>query len=536
MCAFALAKGIMATRGLAWPCDVDMYRDIGFAQSMADGRFWSDPLYLGEWLWYPPLVPGLIALVSLVSGLPVHLAATQLGVYINVLAPVAFYLLCARLLGRRVGAAATLAFLFIGLGGYPTWAAASYTPWLWPNNFVQGLFYLGLLALHTALTRAGGRSLRYWLLTGLALGLCALGHSAPALILGAVALLAAAWRLFRPGETPRARTLLGFGAMLALAFVVALPYTVSILFHYGMQVENHAPSSWTYIRLDLRMVHRFAADLIGPALLLPLVGYFGVVIAAPHRRRWARRLLLFWLGVAMALFAYSYLAQWLKAEGVTAPMAVPSYHFHLYLKALEALFIGGTLVLAGRALSMLAAWLGGVLSRRPGRGGDRRRDLFAQLGVMGLALALAYLPYTHRDDFTGEAQKARILAPGPDMADMFSWIRKNTGPDEVFLTNDHLSLHLISPAGRKVVAMIPFFSNPFVPWKARHRDRAHLFTDLTLGNEGGFQDLAAKYELGYMLESGALAVKLYGSSMPFLEVAHRVGDYWLFKIKRREAD
>ena len=540
MCAYALARGILATRGLSWPCDVDLYRDIGFAQSMADGRPWADPLYLGEYLWYPPLVPALVALSSLISGLAVHQVATQLGVYLNLLTPVAFYLLAARLFGRRVGAAALLAFLFIGLGDFPTWASASYSPWLFPSNFVQGLFYLGLLCLHTALTRGRVGAMRWWLLTGVALGVCALGHSAPALLLGGVALLAAGWRLLRPEGVPRRRTLLGASALFALAFVVALPYTASILFHYGMQVQNQAPSSWTFIRLDLRTLDRLVSELFSPALALPALGYLGVVIAAPPRRRWSRRLLLFWLGLALALFAYSYVHQWLKAQGITAPASVPAHHFHIYLKALEALFIGGGLYLAAAALSLLAGWLG----RRLSRGGDgvvivrghRARDVTALLGVMALALALAYLPYSHRDDFTGEPQKARILTPSPEMADMFRWIRRNTSPDDVFLANDHLSLHLLSPAGRKVVAMIPFFSNPFVPWRQRQEDRAHLFTALTLGNEQAFQPLAARHKLDYMLERGALAVKLYGSSMPFLEVAHRVGDYWLFKVKRRKYD
>jgi hypothetical protein len=534
MCAYALARGWLATRGLSWPCDVDLYRDIGFAQSMADGRPWADPLYLGEWLWYPPLVPGLAALTSLLSGLPVHVTATQLGVYLNLLAPAAFYLLCLRLFGRRVSAAATLAFLFIGLGDFPTWASASYSPWLFPSNFVQGLFYLGLLCLHTALTRGPGASLRWWLAAGGMLGLCALGHSAPALVLGGVAALAAGWRLVSPGPVPRRRTLLGAGAMFALAFVVALPYTASILFHYGLQVENQAPSSWTFFRLDLRTLDRFARDLLSPSLALPALGYLGVVIAAPPRRRWARRLVWLWLAVALGLFAYSYLHQWLKTQGITAPVSVPAHHFHIYLKALEALFIGGALYLAARALSGTAGWLGRRLGRRASAGADRWRDLFALGCVMALAGALSHLPYTHRDDFTGEPQKAKILTPTEDMADMFRWIRSNTNPDDVFLANDHLSLHLLSPAGRKVVAMIPFFSNPFVPWRQRHEDRAQLFTALTLGNEAAFQPLAARHQLGYMIERGALAVKLYGSSMPFLEVAHRAGDFWLFRVKRRE--
>ncbi len=534
MCGFALAMGLAATRGLTWPCDVDLYRDIGFAQSIRDGHLLADPLYRGEWLWYPPLVPGLIALASLFSGLPVHHAATQLGVYLNLLAPLGFYLLTARLLGRRVGAAATFSFLFIGIGDYPTWAAASYSPWLWPGNFVQGLFYLGMAALHRALIRKRGSSTLMWLITGALLGLCALGHSAPALILGGVAAFCTVHLLVRPGECPRGRTLLHFGLMLAVAFVVALPYTYSILFHYGMDVKNQAPSSWTYIRLDLHMLPRFWADLLAPALLLPLIGYFGVIILG-RLGAWTRALILYWLVGTVALLSYSYLHQWLKTQGISAPMAVPGHNFHLYLKALEAMFVGCALVLGGRLL----AWIAGAIGRRlqPGRsrrGLDHAREVTSLLAVLALVFALVYPVYLQRNDFTGDRQKAEILTPNKDMAEIFRWIQEHTSADDVFLADDDLSLHLVSPAGRKVVAMIPFFSNPFVPWEERHEARANLFTALVRGEEMPFQPLAKRYKLDYLLEKGALAVKIYGSSMPFLEVAHRAGPYWLLKVKRRK--
>ena len=45
------------------------------------------PTYLDEKTWYNPLTPGITAVASAVLDLPVHVVATQIGAYINVLAP-----------------------------------------------------------------------------------------------------------------------------------------------------------------------------------------------------------------------------------------------------------------------------------------------------------------------------------------------------------------------------------------------------------------------------------------------------------------
>jgi len=525
MCALALSRGVLATRGLSWPCDVDLYRDIGFARSMLDGFPFADPLYRGESLWYPPLVPALIALATWVSGAPLNEVATHLGVYLNMLAPVGFYLLCARLLGRRAGAAAVAAFLFIAPGAYPSWAAGTYSPWLFPGNFVQGLFYLGLAALHRAAT---SKLWRWWAGTGALLGLCALGHAAPALLLGAVAVLVTVQRLVRPGDAGRAPAAAQLLVLLAVAFVVALPLVSSVLLHYGLEVKNAAPSSWTYLRLELRNLPRLWDDLLAPSLALPLIGYFGVVLAA-RPRPWTRPVLLYWFGSAAALLVHAYLQQWLESEGVQAPVVAPAHHFHLYLKALESVFIGCALALAARGVSALAGRAAGRLGR--GGGPDSARDVAALLGTLTLTIALAWPIYRHRDDFTGAPQKASILTPDADLARTYRWIVDNTPPDAVFLAGDHLSLHVVSPAGRKVVAMIPFFSNPFVPWKERHRHRAEMFPALHRGDGESFGPLAQKYGVSYLLERGGVAVKLYASSAHLLRVAHRAGEVWVLQVK-----
>ena len=43
----ALINGIKTTAGVAWPYDLDQFRDIGMAQAILDHRYGTDHLYLG---------------------------------------------------------------------------------------------------------------------------------------------------------------------------------------------------------------------------------------------------------------------------------------------------------------------------------------------------------------------------------------------------------------------------------------------------------------------------------------------------------
>src|SRR5262245_14771243 len=93
LCALAWLPAWAATRDLAWPCETDIYRDLGSAQALIDGNWGGDPGYQGETWWYGPLIPGLVALSAKLSGSPLHVAYTTHGVYLNLLAPLAFYAL-----------------------------------------------------------------------------------------------------------------------------------------------------------------------------------------------------------------------------------------------------------------------------------------------------------------------------------------------------------------------------------------------------------------------------------------------------------
>ena len=93
MCALALIPAVHTTGDLIWPHDTALYRDLAIAQSMQDGPYLADPVYLGEMLWYNPLVPTLVAGISWLTHLPIPLVDTRSGAYLNLLVLLAFYIL-----------------------------------------------------------------------------------------------------------------------------------------------------------------------------------------------------------------------------------------------------------------------------------------------------------------------------------------------------------------------------------------------------------------------------------------------------------
>ena len=76
------------------------------------------PVFLNEWLWYPPLIPWIIGAASWLAGVPASLADVRLGPYLNILSPLAFYALVSMWFGRRAALASLVVFVFFDRGPY----------------------------------------------------------------------------------------------------------------------------------------------------------------------------------------------------------------------------------------------------------------------------------------------------------------------------------------------------------------------------------------------------------------------------------
>jgi hypothetical protein len=479
LCAFTLFKGIQTTGDLHWPYDVDQLRELGMAQSVLDHRYGTDHLYAGETIWYNPLSSTLAATVSHVAGVPPHLVVTRAGPYLNLLAPIAFYILLLSLFDHWVALAATAAFLFAPIGDAPSWAAASYSPWIFSQNLAQGFFYLAVASYAKALR---SRSWRWHVITGILLGITFLGHTAPAVILGIIMLVAAlANGIAHCGRSLvsllNAKELRGLLIAFCVAFIVSLPFTFSILFHYHLRVVNPVPSNWVYPPLASNKLGRFLRSGLSWFVLVATVGFVNTTVARSLRPR--KILLLTWVGVCYLELALNEVQQLISPN--LHLMFVPAHHFLFYLQAVGDIFFGAGLVFTSRFLADLLPKFFVKIAARPEQEYPipRSKRIVLSLGVVCF-VALAFPSYVKRFDFTTARDQAIGFQERKAYIDAYYWILSHTNPGDVFLSlTGDLDLSIVGPADRKVVVTCqPEFSNPYVAWKPRAQTASYIVDKL----------------------------------------------------------
>jgi hypothetical protein len=478
--ASAMTVGIRTTRGLAWPgqswigAGIDIYRDIASAQTMKDTGYGPDPTYLDEKTWYNPMTPGITAVTSAVLDLPVNVVATQIGAYINVLAPLGFLLLCAKLFDRWTAFYATAAFLFLTSGPLPSWVSATYSPWFMPVNFVQAVFYPAVLVLWKA-HRSG--KVGWYVAAGVAWGLVFLGHTGPALILGGMnclwvmSLAWAAWRERDPARKARRREALKrgvvrFAIMAAVAIVVSAPFVMIIAGHYGLRIRNPIPSAYSYVLLSRGLPRLLVIHLTVP-MAIALIGLVRLRMHRSHRT--ARLLVMSWVATCALFLAYSFVrlgAQ--QVAGISLPSIVPSFHFLFYLK-------GATAVLFGVGLRVISKWAWKQWRRERAFRATAGTPIAVVICV--LLLIPAVLAYPLRSDFTTERDDA-LKVPGSAEEQAFQFLRAHVGPRDVVLAADRDGAVIATPTGAKVVAIYDGFSNPYVDLAPRVAARDQMVASL----------------------------------------------------------
>ncbi len=500
MIGYAFIQGIRLTHNLEWPYEEDLYRNIGHAQTILDGDYFADDLYLGEKQWYNSLVPTIVAGASWISGLPVYIVYTKLGVYLNLLAPIFFYILLVRFIGRWAALASTFAFLFVIANGIPSWIGGTYAPWLLPVLFVQALVYMALLACNKVLQTG---EWKWVFIVGILLGLVFMGHTAPAVLLGILMTLLTLQRTITgwKHETSLARKLrplIQFGLLLLVAFIVSTPYHYTILGHYRLKILNPAPCNWVYEPLLLSNVRNFMNQILSRRLLLlfVIIGLGGLILR--KEKRTERNILLLWLVIACGWIVHNYIWQMLRQRGIDTLRMLPAYHFVFYFHAAEAFLFGYGAVTVCRWLFKLVQYGRGLIQRfrllKPLL--HPRIQRMALLLLLTVTFVKVYPSYKARDDYR---EFRVVMNERPDWQQAYSWIRKNTRPTDVFLAPDYLGRFIVGPSGRKVVAVRAVFSNTYVEWAQRWADHEAMFEYAKQSNEDGFQKLTARYRVTHVI-------------------------------------
>ena len=477
--AYALSVALRTTGDLKWPHDQDLYRDAAQATAFRDGHFLTDPLYCGETRWYNPLVPGVVGATARLTGRDPLLLYTRAGPALNLAAPMAFFVLTRALGGVGVAAVATLHFLFLKDPAVASWSAATYSPWLFPRNFAQAPFYLALLAL---LRSWQHRRPRDFVIAGALLGITFLAHTAPALVLGVLALAGFVRRPARPGAFA------GLVLLLVTALLVSLPFLVPIAARYKLVVKNPAPMEFNVEPYP----HPVPAEVWIGTVVAALAA---VSLLRPARRRASAFLLLGWAGACLLLFAACRTEDLLRARGVFAPAVVPEFHFMFLLHGAESALFGWGLCRAGAAL---AHFLG------------RRATTAPALALLGVLLLRPLGAYPARDDLGGARSHAlRLLhVHRLDRLDLFgrdSWqvirehLQANARPRDVVLANAKNSLFIVGPTGRCVVAVADALANPYADQAKRKRAQGRMMAQLREGDGPGFRALATPLGVRWVL-------------------------------------
>ena len=491
LCVLVLARAAWLTADLSWPAGTDQLRDIAFAESFARGEWMSDPFFVGEWLWYPPLVPWLVGAASAVAGVPASMADVRLGPYINVLSPLAFYALVSMWIGRRAALASLVAFLFLDRGPY--WLEPTYSPWLLAGPATQAVFYAGLMAL----TRAHRTPTRLnWAMAGVALGLAAMGHSAPALVLGVLAAATAGTEAFTTFRPVRAAGHLLIAGSVAAA--VCSPLLASIAGHYGLHIRNPAGLLWT----DPAVEGSAWSLLTSTTWALPLtvVAAVGMVSrSAKHEgeARPGRWLLIGWLAVSLALFAtHRHEVATVRAGNPTGlPVFSPPHHFLFYFRAgLLVAFGAGCAALVSHAARLAGRW-------PPVRGRTRAGSQVAFAALLGLLIFISVPTWLPRADYTQLAREARRVFAPPEWQGLIRWMRSRTSTSDAFIAADSPALSIVGATGRKVVALDRFFANPYVDVQPRLVARQLYWDALASGDCASARRLAQRYQASYVIHA-----------------------------------
>ena len=511
----AVHEALRVTSGLHLPPDPDLFRSAAISQTIADGAWTADPFFAGETNSYNPLVPAIVAALHGLTGIPILELYARGGVMLNLMCPLAFWVLLRALFGSGVAVAAVFAFLFLPPRQLPGWSTAGYWPWLFSGVFTQGLFYLGLLAADSA-----GRSRRAssWLIAGVALGAVFLGHTAPALILGGVLVLTAA-RTWRHG-LPVRQCLLRLAASAVVAMGVSFPLVFSVAVRYRFAVVNDVLALWAFPETEPGNIVGFLADHanVGGALALAGLG----LIAFDRERRTRAWVAGYWAVVNLALLVLHFTRPALDSIGVRVPQVVTAFHFVMYAEAIVTILAGyalwRTVELTARVIPRPVAWMSPPLVARA-----------LLIAIIALSVRPSLPNRRAREDFDESRERALRYESQQSDLETWTWIRTHTTPGTVFLAFDRMSLYVIAPAGGKVVAVEAVFANPYVDVATRDRERSVMVDRIVENDRSGFCRVAGRYHVDYVVLESERPGDPPLARETFLEKVHATGDIHIFR-------
>jgi hypothetical protein len=516
--AFVPAR--QAVSGVTMPYDIDHFREIAYAQSIADGRLFDDPFYRGKTIWYNPLFAATIALVSRITSLDVPVAMVQAGPVLSTAAQVVFFAAAVCLIGPWPAVMALVALLFVPPYDF-SWATPSVTPWLFPSTFASLFFYIGLLACWSAIRR---NTPIWWIAVGAVLGIVFLGHTAPAVILGLLSIASVVFAS-RSEKLFSRRQVAAVAMIMGTALVVSAPFVYSIVVIYKLRIVDTEVLNWVAPHLAVTRAGNFLYEAwVSPLGVLRMIGAIALIRRASSDR--GAFLVVGWTAAAAAFFGYGWLQQLLHFRGV--PAFIPQHEFYFHLRAAGYMLAGAG---AWVVLRTIAAAVSRILPS-----GARTRYREAIAGTLALLVIYVTVRATY-ETFQGKADfqeyRREALAATAQFAEtrLLQRLRTETPPDAVVLATAEDSLYRVAPAGRAVVAIPASQSNPYLTQGGRDHDQKEMLKAVLTGDAATLHALADMYGVTHIVlgPDDSAALDSLGASADGIRELSRRGGYSLYE-------
>ncbi|HVW97478.1 MAG TPA: hypothetical protein VHA56_16005 [Mucilaginibacter sp.] len=477
---------------LHWASEPDFDRDIAYIRTTLTGHYGEDANYVGEYMWYNPLIFLSETLVVQLTGLPINIVVARAGAFLNILGPIAFFLMMIRLFDYKTAIAGLLSFLFLVSGNLPCWGAPTYSPWLISDTAVQFLFYIDIILCYQAYKT---QDMRWFIGLGAAIGITFLGHSAPTIIVILLLVILQLQNMLQALKQKQYRAILTYffqGVVTAIPFLLcAFPFLYFVWGKYDFHFVNRAIlecAPGIFARKESG--HLLEANITF-SLLIAAIG--AVWFYLKFENKLIRKIIFNWLIITVFMYVYESVVPTLyRLNIIHLPDTIPAFHYFFYLKGLQSIFFAFGLVFLIQTLLKFVVSLS-----------KKRKTINASANlfiIVVLAYAVLYFPvYAKRADFSDAREAAIVKGNEKDKIAVYNFIVKNIPLNRVLLCEHDLSLFPVMPTAIKMVSVETYFSNPYLSYEQRENDRNKMLSYLSSATPSDAARLFRKYKVSLVL-------------------------------------
>ncbi|HEK19031.1 MAG: hypothetical protein C0191_06310 [Mucilaginibacter sp.] len=496
MLLLAFLQCYKAVHDLHWAFEPDFDRDIGYIRTTLNGHYGTDPNYLGQYMWYNPLLYLSEAAVVQITGLPINIVVARAGMFLNLLGPIFFFIMARKLFDYKIALAALLSFLFLATGNMPGWGGATYSPLQLADCYVQFIFYLNIFLCYKAFST---QKIRWFIVQGIFLGISFLGHAAPTIIIILMMILLQGQKIIiaiRQKELSLVKTYFLQVFFTVIPFLIfSFPFLYFVLIKYHLHFVNRtilqcAPG----IFARAKTIELLKLNLTF-SLLIAVIGF--VVFYKKYDNPLIKKIIFYWFYITLFMYLYeAVLPAANRILHITLPDTIPALHYFFYLKGVQSVFFGFGFVYL---LDVIIDWIKDYALKKYST--KFSAALSSNLFVFSvLAYALMYYPiYSNRTDFVIPRQQALAKEKETDKIEVYSFIVKNLPLDHVMLCKHDQSLFPVMATGIKMVSVEVYFSNPYISYEERENDRNDMLSYLSTSGPSSAATLFAKYKVSYVL-------------------------------------